>query len=116
MFTNTYPFEGIDREGLKKAIINGYYNEKLPINLINPVRRMFLINPEERITIHTLSKMKIFAPSKTYNVFIPKILPYNSLKVKLSKKSSFLLYNQKFSGSKKERRHHSFQKITLNPL
>lgn len=54
--------------------------------------------------------MKIFSTSKTYNAFIPKILPYNSLNVKMSKKRSFLLYNQKMSGNKKERRYHSFQK------
>lgn len=119
LFTYTYPFEGNDKVELKDAIIRGFYNERLTGQMLLPIRKMFLINPENRITINKLSKMDMFTiplRSPTYSHLPQLKMPLgSSLNVKLNKKKSSLIYNQKLSQNKKIR-NYSSQRATLIPL
>lgn len=99
LFTYSYPFEGKSKEKLIGAIMKGYYPDKLVGPIKKVVRRMIVVNPDERITIEKLSKIDFFAHStKTmlHPIFSPKILRKDSLNIKLSKRRSSLIYNQKF--------------------
>lgn len=61
IFTYTYPFEGRTKDELKKAIINGYFCEKVSGEIRKAVDKMLVVNPDDRISIDKLAKMKIFA-------------------------------------------------------
>lgn len=113
LFTYSYPFEGNTKEDLKRSIINGYYQEKLTGQIRKAVKMMLVVNPDERISIEDLSKMDLFRIKKQSSL-LPnlrsrsKLVPGNSLNIKLSKKKSFLLYHQSFDELPSPLRHHSF--------
>lgn len=101
LFTYSYPFNGKTKEDLIRAIINGYYKEKLNGQIKKVVKCMLVVNPDERISILKLSEINLFAapPSPTP---LPSLSPKfkltqkNSLNYKLTKRRSSLIYNQSF--------------------
>lgn len=103
LFTYSYPFEGSTKEDLKNSIINGYYQDRLSGQIKKIVKSMLVVNPDDRITINRLFHTDLFHPSKitaypSLNSKV-KILQKDSLNIKLSKRRSSLLYNQKFDES-----------------
>lgn len=119
MFTSNFPFEGKSKDELRENIINGFYPEILTGSMLKPIRRMLIVNPDERISICQLSKMKEFVvplSSATLQA-IPKFKSQqiDTLNIKLNRRRSSLLYNQKIIAAKKQR-HHSFNQAIGNTL
>lgn len=101
LFTYSYPFEGKTREKLISAIQNGYYPDKVFGPIKKVIRKMIVVEPDDRITIDKLSKIDLFensTKSSLHPIFSQRNLQKDSLNIKLSKRRSSLIYNQKFDG------------------
>lgn len=102
LFTYSYPFEGCNKDELKKTIINGYYTEKETGVIRKVVEKMLVVNPDDRISIEKLSKMKLFESQvglnvkkqKMFSLIIPKNNNNNNLfNTKTTRKSCLHFQN-----------------------
>ncbi|KAK8865312.1 hypothetical protein M9Y10_010852 [Tritrichomonas musculus] len=117
LFTYSYPFEGHTKDELKKAIINGYYCEKINYDIRKAIDKMLIVNPDDRISIYKLAQMKLFDipvnnPKKPYISSI-KIYQFNSMNAGIKRKSCMHLLSHK--DQRLVFRHQSLMHLHKNP-
>lgn len=115
LFTYSYPFEGFTKDELKNAIINGYYCERISGDIRKVVDKMLVVNPDERISIDKLAKMKLFDISlnkvKRSGIIPIKMIQASSMNAKIRGKSCMHFINN--NEQRLVYRHCSFGHLTI---